>query len=209
MKKHSRIQLQLHRTEPPPVGQQTGVILPPTATKSTGGWEESGNCCSLRYPTLSASLGRSACVTRVSACVQAAGASGNQWYCDGRPGPASPTATDFCNKIGTKPTRSFAPLLDLHRPRRDRSSNRVRHYLGNVSAAASCQLRLDRHSNCGALLGHRTPTASRTSSRSRRAGLRTSYSIDKGVRIRIIEPSTHTQGVLGTGSAFRIAALLL
>jgi len=39
-------------------------------------------------------------------------------------------------------------------------------HLGNVSAAASCQLRLDRHSNCGALLGHRARQIWVTSCRS-------------------------------------------
>lgn len=85
------------------MGQQTGVILPPTATNPRlESLQEDGKSPAIVvlcvFRRLALLWGRSACVAPVSACVQAAGASGNQRYCDGRPGPASPTAPTSATK---------------------------------------------------------------------------------------------------------------
>ena len=74
--------------------------------------------------------------------------------------------------IGARPNYSILTDFSCNAPpvhtygvncgRRERSSNRVR----QIWATASCQLRLDRHSNCGALLGHRARQIWVTSCRS-------------------------------------------
>src|SRR5262249_42611647 len=135
------------------VGQQTGVILPPTATNPRlESLQEDGTspaivvlCVIRRLALFWVEVLASRASVHASKPPARAAISG---IVTAVPGP-------LLQRQPISATKSAQPLLDLHRPRRDRSSNRVHHYLGNVSAAASCQLRLDRHSNCGALLGRR------------------------------------------------------